>query len=78
MKLVTSIAVVALLFPIVAFAGAAAALLVAGLEEWPTIADGMQAHTLMMITADGTIYTSPSMEQRIRWKQNIGHKSLAP
>ncbi len=57
---------------------AAAALLVAGLEEWPIIADGMQAHTLMMITADGTIYTSPSMEQRIRWKQNISHKQLAP
>lgn len=57
---------------------AAAALLVAGLEEWAAIADSMQAHTLMMITADGTIYTSLSMEQRIRWKQNIGHKQLAP
>jgi thiamine biosynthesis lipoprotein len=60
-------------------AGAAAvALLINGREGWSDIADKMDVGSIMMITQDGTVYTSPKMEERIHWKQNLVHQHLVP
>ncbi|MFV1972956.1 MAG: FAD:protein FMN transferase [Thiohalobacterales bacterium] len=57
---------------------AAAALMVAGMEGWKTIADSMDVHAFILITRDGTIYTTPAIEDRIHWKQGIAHSHLVP
>lgn len=57
---------------------AATALLIAGSKDWKGIADRMGAHAVIMITQDGTIYTSPAIEARIHWKQGITHQHLVP
>ena len=56
----------------------AAAILVAGVNDWKTVADKMGAHKILLITKDGTIYTSLAMEHIIHWKQGIDHQYLAP
>ena len=56
----------------------AMALLAAGIKEWKMVADGMDAHKILMITKDGTRYTSPAMEHIIHWKQGIEHQHLIP
>jgi len=57
---------------------AAATILIAGIKDWKTVADGMDAHKILLITKDGTIYTSPAMEHIIHWKQGIEHQHLVP
>jgi thiamine biosynthesis lipoprotein len=57
---------------------AATALLIAGTAGWKDIADRMDVHALLMITAEGDIYTSPAIDQRIHWKQGITHQHLVP
>lgn len=57
---------------------AATALLVAGIDGWASIAGKMGVRSVMMITQDGTIYTSSTMEKRIRWMQKLGKKHLLP
>lgn len=56
----------------------AATLLVAGVKDWKTVADKMGAHKILMITKDGTIYTSPAMEHIFHWKQGMEHQLLIP
>lgn len=56
----------------------AASFLIAGIKDWKTIADRMDAHKILVITKDGTIYTSPAMEHIIHWKQGIEHQHLVP
>lgn len=57
---------------------AATAFLVAGTANWKTVADRMDVHALLLITTDGTIYTSPAIDHRIHWKQGITHQHLVP
>jgi thiamine biosynthesis lipoprotein len=56
----------------------AVTILVAGINDWKMIADRMDAHKILVITKDGTIYTSPAMEHIIHWKQGIEHQNLVP
>ena len=56
----------------------AVALLAAGIKDWKTVADRMDAHKILMITKDGTFYTSPAMEHIIHWKQGVQHQHLIP
>ena len=56
----------------------AMALLAAGVKEWKTVADGMDVHKILMITKDGTRYTSLAMSHVIHWKQGIEHQHLIP
>jgi thiamine biosynthesis lipoprotein len=57
---------------------AATALLVAGLDDWSSIAGKMGVRSVMMITQNGTIYTSTSMDERIHWKERLEHQRLIP
>lgn len=57
---------------------AATAFLVAGTGGWKAVADRMDVHALLLITADGTIYTSPALDHRIHWKEGITHQHLVP
>ena len=57
---------------------AAATILVAGIKDWKMIADKMDVHKILVITADGTIYTSAAMEHIIHWKQGVKHQHLVP
>ncbi len=56
----------------------AMAFLAAGIKEWKTVADRMDAHKILMITKDGTFYTSPAMEHIIHWKQGVQNQLLIP
>ena len=56
----------------------AVTILIAGVNDWKTVADKMGAHKILLITKDGTIYTSLAMEHIIHWKQGIDHQYLAP
>jgi hypothetical protein len=51
---------------------------IAGIEEWKRLADRMGVHQILVITRDGTIYTSPAMEHIIHWKQGVAHQHLVP
>ena len=57
---------------------AATVFMIAGSQDWKRVADRMDVHALLMITQDGTIYTSPAIEHRIHWKQGITHQHLVP
>jgi thiamine biosynthesis lipoprotein len=57
---------------------AAATILITGIKDWKKIADKMDAHKILLITKDGTIYTSPAMAHIIHWKQGIQHQYLVP
>ena len=52
--------------------------MIAGIEKWKDIADAMDVHKVLMITKDGTIYTSPAMAHIIHWKQGVEHTNLIP
>jgi len=52
--------------------------LIGGIDNWKFIADRMDVHKILVITKDGTIYTSPAMEHAIYWKQGIEHQHLVP
>ena len=56
----------------------AVTLLIAGIENWKDITDEMDAHKVLIITKDGTIYTSPAMAHIIHWKQGVEHTNLVP
>jgi thiamine biosynthesis lipoprotein len=56
----------------------AVSILIAGIKDWSMIADKMGAHKILLITKDGTIYTSSAMEHIIHWKQGIEHQHLVP
>lgn len=57
---------------------AATALLVAGIDDWTSIARKMRVRSVMMITQNGTMYTSTNMEERIHWYQRMEHQHLVP
>jgi len=57
---------------------AATALLMAGLDDWASIAGKMGVRSVMMITQDGTIYTSTAMEERTHWRERLEHQHLVP
>ena len=57
---------------------AAAALLVAGLDDWAKVAEKMGVRSVMMVTRDGVIYTSTTMEERIHWKERPERQHLVP
>ena len=57
---------------------AAVTILIAGIKDWKLIADKMDVHKILLITTDGTIYTSAAMEHIIHWKQGIEHQHLVP
>ena len=56
----------------------AVTILTAGIRDWKQIADKMDVHKILVITKDGTIFTSPAMEHIIHWKQGIDHQHLVP
>ena len=57
---------------------AAVTILIAGIKDWKLIADKMDVHKILLITTDGTIYTSAAMEHIIHWKQGVEHQHLVP
>ena len=57
---------------------AAVSILIAGTKDWKMVADKMDVHKILLITKDGTIYTSAAMEHIIHWKQGIDHQHLVP
>jgi thiamine biosynthesis lipoprotein len=57
---------------------AAAALLINGRDGWDSVAGKMGVQSVMMIARDGTIYTTPEMQHRIHWTQDVVHQSLVP
>jgi thiamine biosynthesis lipoprotein len=56
----------------------AVTILISGINDWRTVADRMDTQKILVITRDGTIYTSPAMEHIIHWKQGIEHQHLIP
>jgi thiamine biosynthesis lipoprotein len=56
----------------------AMAFLAAGINDWKMLAERMDAHKILMITKDGTLYTSLAMSNIIHWKQGIKHQHLVP
>jgi len=56
----------------------AVTILTTGIRDWKQIADKMDVHKILVITKDGTIYTSSAMEHIIHWKQGIEHQHLVP
>ena len=57
---------------------AAAALLIAGRDEWSSVADAMGVRDVVMITRNGMVYSSQEMDDRIRWKKDLLHLHLVP
>jgi thiamine biosynthesis lipoprotein len=57
---------------------AAAALLVAGLDDWAKVAKKTGVRSVMMVTRDGVIYTSTTMEERIHWNERPERQHLVP
>ena len=57
---------------------AAVTILIAGTKDWKMIADKMDVHKILLITKDGTIYTSAAMEHVVHWKQGIERQHLVP
>jgi len=57
---------------------AATAILIAGKDGWTSAARKMGVRSIMMITRDGTMYTSTTMEERIHWNQRLEHQHLVP
>jgi hypothetical protein len=51
---------------------------IAGISEWKRLADRMGVHKILVITRDGTIYTSPAMEHIIHWNQGVARQILVP
>jgi thiamine biosynthesis lipoprotein len=55
---------------------AAAALLINGRDGWSGVAEKMGVRRILLITQDGTIYTSSEMEERLHWKQGRTYQRL--
>jgi len=76
---VTDVKVVTVMHDNAVWANAAATtLLIAGIDDWASIAANMGVRSVMMITSDGTIYTSTTMEERIHWNERLEHQHLVP
>jgi thiamine biosynthesis lipoprotein len=56
----------------------AVSILIAGVKAWKAIADNMDAHKILLITKDGTIYISPAMAHIMHWKQGVDYQYLVP
>jgi thiamine biosynthesis lipoprotein len=56
----------------------ATALMIAGLDNWKSVAKTMNVSAILLFTNDGTIYLSPAMAHMINWKTEIPHKFLRP
>jgi thiamine biosynthesis lipoprotein len=50
---------------------AATALVVAGLEEWPSVAAAMALNQVAVVDQAGTVFLSPAMEQRILLSEGV-------
>ncbi|MGB5457018.1 MAG: FAD:protein FMN transferase [Gammaproteobacteria bacterium] len=57
---------------------AATALMIAGLDNWKSVASNMNVTAILLFTNDGTIYLSPAMSHMINWRTEISHKFLRP
>lgn len=51
---------------------------IAGIYNWKKVADSMDAHKILVITKDGTIYATAAMADVIHWKQGIEFQYLVP
>ena len=56
----------------------AVAMHIAGIDDWKSLSDNMDVHKILVIAEDGTIYTSPAMENIIHWKQGVSSQYLVP
>lgn len=57
---------------------AATVFLINGIEDWSSLARQMDVQAILIVATDGTIYTSPRMEERLHWKQDVPHQHLIP
>lgn len=51
---------------------------IAGIGDWKAPADAMGVDKILVIAADGTVYTSPAMESIVHWNQGVTRQSLEP
>lgn len=56
----------------------AVAMHITGTENWKSLADKMDVHKILVIGADGTIYTSPAMASIVHWNQGVSRQLLVP
>ena len=56
----------------------AVAMHIAGIDDWKKVADSMDAHKVLVITEDGTLYASPAMANVIHWKLGTEFQYLVP
>jgi thiamine biosynthesis lipoprotein len=54
----------------------AVSILVAGVKNWKAIADKMDAHKILLITKDSTVYSSTAMAHIMHWKQGVDYLYL--
>jgi thiamine biosynthesis lipoprotein len=57
---------------------AATALLVTGPADWAKVAEQMGVRSVIMVTRDGAIYTSTTIEERIHWNERLKRQHLVP
>jgi len=50
---------------------AATALVVAGLAEWPVVAQALKLDQVLVIDQSGTVYLTPKMEQRVKFSEDV-------
>jgi thiamine biosynthesis lipoprotein len=51
--------------------GAATALIVAGLEEWPEVARAIQLEQVLVVDDQGTVFMTPAMAGRVRFTEPV-------
>lgn len=51
---------------------------IAGIDDWKQVADSMDAHKILLITKDSTLYVSPAMADVIHWNQGVEFQYLVP
>ena len=50
---------------------AATALVVAGLDNWPAVADALGLNQVLMVDESGKVYLTPEMEQRVEFSEEV-------
>jgi thiamine biosynthesis lipoprotein len=55
---------------------AAASLLVAGIDNWKTVADRMGVRALLLFADDGSLYISSALSPMIHWRTEVSHELL--
>jgi len=50
---------------------AATALVVAGLDNWPAVADALGLSQVLMVDESGKVYLTPEMEQRVEFSEEV-------